>query len=285
MLRDVSDWEHIGYGGKSTLEKEELKSPDELKYIIKYPRDFDLGISWEDITELIASEIGTIMGLEMMEVEMVTRNGRRGCLLRNFVDEYKAKMHEEGGALLPSLVEGYNELQESKLKNIERIDAGFQVITQLDYWEIIKEQYIEMLVFDVFIGNQDRHPFNWMILFFNNKIKFSPIYDNGASLGFRFDDEKLTEMKSNVTKLNKYVRNARVKAGLFERGNVKARDLLTYIQSCYPNELRESAQKLENFDIDRYNQYIQSNVLLSEAQKKWLKLIIPARKKKILEWI
>lgn len=160
-------------------------------------------------------------------------------------------MHEEGGALLPSLVEGYNELQGSTLKNIDFIDAGFQVITQLDFWEIIKEQYIEMLVFDVFIGNQDRHPFNWMILFFNNGIRFSSIYDNGASLGSRFDDEKLTEMFSNVTNLNKYVRNARVKAGLFERGNVKARDLLTYIQSRYPNELSKSAQKLENFDIER----------------------------------
>ena len=47
-MRDVSDWEHIGYGGKSTLEKEELKSPDELKYLIKYPRKVNVGVSWED---------------------------------------------------------------------------------------------------------------------------------------------------------------------------------------------------------------------------------------------
>src|SRR5690625_3061236 len=109
MLRDVSDWEHIGHGGKSTLEKEELESPDRLKYLIKYPREFKVGVSWEDITEFIAAHIGTIYGLEMMKVEIVIRNGRRGCLLRNFVDEYKAKMYEEGGALLPSLVEGYDD--------------------------------------------------------------------------------------------------------------------------------------------------------------------------------
>ena len=76
MLRDVSDWERIGYGRKSTLEKEELISPEKIHYLIKYPRQFKEGVSWEDITELIAAEIGAIFGLEMMDVEIVTRNGR-----------------------------------------------------------------------------------------------------------------------------------------------------------------------------------------------------------------
>ena len=61
----------------------------------------------------------------MMKVEIVIRNGSRGCLLRNFVDEFGAKMYEEGGVLLTSLVEGYDELQESSLKNTELIEAGF----------------------------------------------------------------------------------------------------------------------------------------------------------------
>ncbi|PWA09678.1 hypothetical protein DCC39_12595 [Pueribacillus theae] len=285
MLKDVSDWEHIGYGGKSTLEKEELKSPNQLKYLIKYPRKVKVGVSWEDITEFVAAQIGTIFGLEMMKVEIVIRNGRRGCLLRNFVDEFGAKMYEEGGVLLTSLVEGYNELQESRLKNIDLIDAGFQMISKLEYWATIKEQFLNMLVFDILIGNQDRHPFNWLILYFDTEVKFSPIYDNGASLGFRFEDEKLMEMVSDVAKLNKYVRNTKVKAGLFERKYVKARDLLAYIQIHYSNELANSVKRLKNFDLDRYKQFIQSLELLSEVQKNWLKLIVPYRREKILEWI
>lgn len=123
--------------------------------MIKYPRNFKVGVSWEDITEFLAAEIGTIYGLEMMKVEIVTRNGRRGCLLRNFVDEYRAKMHEEGGALLASIVEGYDELQNTTLKNTELIDVGFQMISKAEFWETIKEQFIDMLVFDSLIGNQD----------------------------------------------------------------------------------------------------------------------------------
>lgn len=285
MLKDISSWVHTGHGGKSTLEKEELKSPDGLKYIIKYPRDSSQGLYWEDITEFIAAKIGALMDLEMMSVEIVTRDGKRGCLLRNFSAEYGAKMSEEGGALLPGLVEGYNELQNSSLKNMELIEAGFQMIMKLELWETIKEQFIDMLVFDILIGNQDRHPFNWLILYFDTEFKFSPIYDNGASLGFNFNDEKLKEKNSSVTKLNKYVRSTRVKSGLFERENVKAKDLLAYIQTHYPNELNKSIIKIENFDLEKYNGFIQSIEVLSDEQREWLQLIIPARREKILEWI
>lgn len=285
MLRDISEWERIGYGGKSTLEKEELKSPDGLKYLIKYPRPFIKGVSWEDITELIAAEIGTILGLEMMKVEIVTRNGRRGCLLRNFVEEYEAKMYEEGGALLPSLVEGYVEIQESSLRNLELIEAGFQVMHAFDYWEQIKMKFIDMLFFDILIGNQDRHPFNWQILFLETGPMFSPIYDNGASLGFRFEDEQLMEMTLDLPKMNKYIKNTKVKAGMFEKKNVKAKDLLKYIQIHYPNELECSTSKLESFNMNRYKEYVHSLDIINEAQKEWLHQILPFRRQKILDWI
>lgn len=285
MLKDVSEWEHIGYGGNSTLQKEELKSPIGSKYIIKYPRKFEKGISWEDVTELIAAEIGTIYGLEMMKVEIVTRNGERGCLLRNFVDELHAKGYEEGGVLLEIFAEGYNELQESDVRNIDLIDKGFTMLTQFEYWESIKEVFLDMLLFDILIGNQDRHPFNWQILYFDSGYRFSPIYDNGASLGFRFEDQQLHETISNPIKLDRYVRKTRVKAGMFERKSVKASDLLSYIQVKFPKELQKSIKKLGDFDVVQYQAFIQSLDLLSEAQKEWLLLIIPYRRTKILEWV
>jgi len=285
MLKDISDWEHIGHGDNSTLVKEELKSPDGLKYLIKYPRTSELGQYWEDIVELIAAEIGTIFGLEMMKVEIVTRDGNRGCLLRNFVDEYNVKMHVEGGELLSSFADGYDELQTSQLRNNELIDEGFKMLIQLEHWNMIKDSFIDMLTFDVLIGNQDRHPFNWKMLYYDSGYEFSPIYDNGASLGFHFNDDQLMNICKDPVKLNRYVKKTKVKAGLYEGKSVKAKDLLVYLQKKFPSEFKNSLNKLIAFDIGRYEEVIHSLDLVSDAQREWLLIIIPNRREKILSWI
>lgn len=286
MLKDISDWELVGYGGKSTLEKEELRSPDRIDYLIKYPRQTEEAISWEDITELVAAEIGKIFGLEMMKVEIVTRKGKRGCLLLNFVKQYNALMAEEGGSLLQSLVEGYEELLETELDGHELIDFGFNVMKKFPYFQAMKQEFFDLQIFDILIGNQDRHPYNWTLLFLSSGVVFSPVYDNGASLGFRFDDNKLREMLSNEQAINRYVNKTRVKAGMFEKKKVKAQELLAYINENFPEEFNVSTNKLIQLDLEKFNYWVsQSGNFLSEAQKEWLLHIIPFRRNKILQWI
>lgn len=51
------------------------------------------------------------------------------------------------------------------------------------------------------------------------------------------------------------------------------------------DEFHQSIQKLVEFDLIRYSDFIQSLDILSEAQKDWLLSIVPFRRKKILEWI
>ena len=85
--------------------------------------------------------------------------------------------------------------------------------------------------------------------------------------------------------MNKYMKNTKVKAGLFEKKSVKAKDLLLYIRRHFPNEFKNSTNKLMNFDTEQYVTFIQSLEFLSEAQKLWLQHIIPFRRQTILEWI
>lgn len=293
MFRNISGWDRLGYGGKSTLDKEELRSPENEYFLIKYPRRFKVGVSWEDITELIAAEIGSQLGLKMMEVEIVERNGRRGCLLKNFTVYYESNdskyyqtlPNEEGGALL-NIFEDYPSLLESNLKGEELIDYGFSFIKRLPYWENIQTSFIEMQFFDILIGNQDRHPFNWMLMFQENgNVEFSPLYDNGASLGFRFDDQQLRHLTLTESELNKYLKNAKVKAGLFEHKQVKAREMFRYLIREFPKESRQFINRLDNFDEMKYKNYIHSLSIISEAKKLWLMKIISFRINKIYGWI
>lgn len=283
-MRDISEWERIGYGGKSTLEKEELVDPNTNDmYLIKYPRAFKVGISWEDITELIAANIGGILDLKMMDVQIVRRNGRQGSLLKNFIP--LGVMNEEGGSML-SMLDSYQSFLESDLSGEALIRLGFQQMDQLFFWDKIKIDFIEMNFFDILIGNQDRHPYNWMILFeLPDKQIFSTIYDNGASLGFRFDDEQLSTYMMDKNKLEKYMRNSTVKAGLFEKKKVKAKEMAHYLLKYYPIESQSIIERIERFDFEKYHRMIERHVMLSDIQKQWLKLIISFRREKLLQWI
>src|SRR5699024_7314553 len=97
-------------------------------------------------------------------------------------------------------------------------------------------------------------PYNWKILYYETGYEFSPIYDNGASLGFHFNDEQLRNIVADVVKLNRYIKRTKVKVGLFEGKNVKAKDLIKYIQSNFPYEFNNSIRKLYEFDLDKYKQ-------------------------------
>ncbi len=289
-MRDVSSWGFYGYGVDSTLEKIELLSPERTpneseghrRYILKYPRIFEIGVSWEDITELIASQVGKLLKLKMMDVEIVQREGRRGALLKNFVP-YRGQFLE-GGSILSDFEE-YESPILSELKGEDLINFGLDMLEKLPFWKDIKKEFIAMNFFDILIGNQDRHPFNWMMLYYEDgKKSFSPIYDNGASLGFRFDNEKLKMYLSSEIQLHKYIRNTKVKAGLFEYKQVKAKDLIKVLKNRYIEESSIIIAHIEAFDFYKYEGYIDRNLFLTEKQKEWLKLIISIRQEYILKW-
>lgn len=280
----------VGYGVDSTLEKYDLLSPETFpgeqeghrRYIIKYARNFEEGVSWEDSTELIASNIGKLLNLKMMDVEIVVRNSRRGALLKNFVP-YRGQFLE-GGVLL-SDIEDYQKLSNTDLRGKELIKFGFSIMEKLDFWESIKLNFVEMNFFDILIGNQDRHSFNWMMLYYEDGKKiFSPIYDNGASLGFRLDDGQLEEYMQSETKIPKYIRNAKLKVGIFENKRVKAKELVDFLRDNFSNECEQIISKIEVFDFEKYHKFINRQTILSEKQKEWLKLIISHRREYILKW-
>lgn len=63
-----------------------------------------------------------------------------------------AMMAEESRALLSELVSEYHELQESNLKNLEPIEAGFNLARKFGFWEFMKSEFLDMQLFDILIG-------------------------------------------------------------------------------------------------------------------------------------
>lgn len=68
--------------------------------------------------------------------------------------------------------------------------------------------------------------------------------------------------------MNKYTKNTKVKAGIFEKKSVKGKDLLLYIKQNFPTEFEDSIKRIITFDNDRYSLCIHSQKnYLSKPQK------------------
>lgn len=287
-MRDISDWYFTGHGEKSTLQKEELLSPENIEYIMKYPRDFPNRVNWEDVNEVIAAKIAQLLKIKTIEAEIAYRNNKRGCLMLHFLYQYRADLGETGAVLLESeLGKEYNELQQSTLRGTDLVKKSFSLIEKFSYFPTIKYDFIMMNIFDILIGNQDRHPHNWQILFRDDEYFFGPLYDNGASLGWQLPDSTLNNMLKNESEMNKYFKKAKVKSGLTAdpQPRLKAKQVLKYCIIHYPEEIQKVKALLENFDHDDFQLYINNFPLISNIRKEFLIKFIAFRKNKILSTI
>lgn len=285
-LRDVTEWLFLGHGEKSTLEKEDIISPNDIKYVIKYPREFNgKRVNWEDINEVIAAEIAKLLQLNTIDAEIAWRKGKRGCLMLHFIDQYGADYGETGASLLSAeLGNKYDLLKDCDLKSMELITKSFSLMEDFSYFEEIKFDFIAMNIFDILIGNQDRHPFNWQILYKNGGRFFGPLYDNGASLGWQLPDEELKKMLINKERMNRFFNKMKVKAGIFENKTppLKVMEILKYFKMNYSKELKKIVKLIKQFNMEDYFSFIDRFPLISSIRKEFLKQLIDFRKEKIL---
>lgn len=283
----MSEWSFESYGEKSTLSKEELSSPENIKYLIKYPRDFKDRVNWEDVNEVIAAKIAELLNIKTVKAEIAYRNGKRGCLMLHFNTQYDADYNEPGATLLDSELEEYQTLQTIDLSSDLLVNDCFSFIQKFSKFPIIKQEFVTMQIYDILIGNQDRHPYNWQILFKANTPFFGPLYDNGASLGWQLPEQNLEVMNSSEAKMNQFFKNTKLKVGLIERTQapIKAKDVLHACLSFFPQETYNALELLVEFDFNQYNQFIDDMPLISEIRKEFLKKFILFRHNKIIKML
>lgn len=284
---DVSSWPITGYGENSTLEKFELISPDNIPYVIKFAREFENDrTNWEDLNEVIASIIAKMLGLEAVDAQMVYHKGRRACLMKHFGFQKNADSRETIASLLESSAgESYNNIWQSSLPNQERFSHLIGFFENFKYYSLLKSYYVNMNLYDALIGNQDRHGHNWQLLYRGGQVFPSPLYDNGASLGWQLNDDKLLELINDEEKMGRFFSKTLTKVGLDnkETPKIKIVTLIHYFSKHYPEEVCEFKNKLIAFDLSAFRCYCDNLPYISETRKKFLVEFIAYRRKKLLE--
>lgn len=154
-IYNISDWNYknwIGTGG--TRDKNFVENPADGKVyffkesIERYPSEF-----W---SEIISSKIGKHLGFDVLDYNTGIVGVTLGCICESMIDQTSEEL-EHGINLLKEKIPNF--------KLTDRPKIGFdQVELSLENYNGFINKFIEMLVFDAIIGNQDRHSENWAII-------------------------------------------------------------------------------------------------------------------------
>ncbi len=251
-ILNVNDWNEKSYfstGG--TREKSLLESPDGHNFYFKTSlskpnKDY----KFEFWSEIIASEIGNYLGLDVLKYDIGIKGNSIGCISQSMINSEKERLVEGVNYLV-----GYNNMYDPKSKKHQPLYSYQYIKDALFYFKL--DAFIpnidEIIVFDALIGNGDRHQENWGVIsghgdirnkvknieaygylknnlkkvyslfnrlkdkyselgnlppFINietDKIRFSPIYDNGSSLAREHNDEKLIAILKDKIQFEAYI--------------------------------------------------------------------------------
>jgi hypothetical protein len=233
-------------GGDAPKELLRVYEYEQGKKQILYPQKWPIyiaktGHKWypfESITEYILNRLGECMGLKMAESRLYFINGQIRFLSKLFRTD-KNQILEHGAELYSGYIGDKAFVDEIEQKNMARdfLTISFTQETIKHFYphqyEDIFDGFIKMLVYDAFIGNNDRHYYNWAILkHLDDKHQpyFSPIYDTARALFWNRPEEYIRKVYNNRNQredlILKYVKQSKPKIGLEKTINTSHVDII-----------------------------------------------------------
>lgn len=202
---DVSTWkldDQFGSYPEGAREKSAFFAPDgigldfiniEKRYLFKRSRKMYPDHFW---TEIVAYQIGCLLGVEVPPAfaSYNSDDDTCGALIEWFYIDNTA-IYVQGGNYMQLAIPEFERRvgEQHNYHTLILISRAISIHTSLlKDWQIY---WGEAFLFDALIGNTDRHQDNWGILYWLDsptgvtKANFSPLFDNGTSLGYeRFPD-------------------------------------------------------------------------------------------------
>lgn len=254
----------------------------------------------ESITEQLLTCLGRSLGFNMADSKLRIIGNQIRFLSRYFLKPEQQLIH---GA---DIYFGYFDNDQDFVNNIENQNEARNLLTlQLTAKAIEKifpdqhiqivNQLIKMLLFDAWVGNKDRHFYNWGIISsIKNKHKpyFSPIYDTARALFWNYSEKKVVTLLRNPNELNKalnrYSQNSKPKIGWEGEGDINHFKLFKLI---YDNEFGISKTEVKDFfNTNKFQLCVDIldvgfSDLMSKSRICLIKQVLKFRHEKIIEII
>lgn len=145
--------------------------------------------------------------------------------------------------------------------------------------------FVEMLLLDALVGNNDRHPANWgVVTSTRTKVppRFSPIFDTARGLFWNSDEQFIRTRLADADALAAYIANSRPQVGWNGQGNLNHFDLLRRIAETYPPFRELLKNRVDSLDLDRCGTLLREEFSALMTQER-VRLILECLKRRFSE--
>ena len=287
---DITNWnEKPWFQTGGTRSKVIIENPENRKiyYFKTSLKKEKIDYKYEFWSEIIASEVGTLLGFDLLRYDIAFNSKEIGCISESMTQEGVNKLTEG-----VSYLTGYDTTYNPKDKNSKK-QYTFQLIFEaLGFFQLSRfaENIIQIIIFDSIIGNSDRHQENWGIITAYNDI-IATIEEIAKKEKKGFFEKQLFSLLAITSKakrkdLEKVVKNLHLImpgnfSQIYDSGSCLGRELSdekteqmlmdkslidTYIRKGV-SEIHWEGKKLNHFDLIRKVNNVQPEMVRKTIQK------------------
>ena len=287
---DITNWnEKPWFQTGGTRSKVIIENPENRKiyYFKTSLKKEKIDYKYEFWSEIIASEVGTLLGFDLLRYDIAFNSKEIGCISESMTQEGVNKLTEG-----VSYLTGYDTTYNPKDKNSKK-QYTFQLIFEaLGFFQLSRfaENIIQIIIFDSIIGNSDRHQENWGIITAYNDI-IATIEEIAKKEKKGFLEKQLFSLLAITSKakrkdLEKVVKNLHLImpgnfSQIYDSGSCLGRELSdekteqmlmdkslidTYIRKGV-SEIHWEGKKLNHFDLIRKVNNVQPEMVRKTIQK------------------
>jgi len=249
---------------------------DGHRYIVKFQKNSEVGLTYNYVSEYLGSHIFQSIGIPVQETFLGTYDGKNVVVMKNFLEPEDALVAFNGVG--ESSLERDKELYQYSYEDITALLMENMKSTNVA--ETI-ERFWDMFIVDALIGNFDRHGSNWGFIKRDNKYRIAPVYDNGSSLYPKLNtEEKIAEVLASQEEIDKRIYQ-------FPTSHIKVKNrkssYFEVISSLQFEACNEALKRIvPRIDLERINRIIDDIEEISELRKQFYKTMLQQRYKKIL---
>lgn len=274
-MRDYSKYEKTPVMFSGAEKKFEIII-DGHRYIVKFQKNSEVGLTYNYVSEYLGSHIFQSIGIPVQETFLGTYDGKNVVVMKNFLEPEDALVAFNGVG--ESSLERNKELYQYTYEDITAMLTENMKSTNVT--ETI-ERFWDMFIVDALIGNFDRHGGNWGFIKRDNKYRIAPVYDNGSSLYPKLNtDEKIAEVLASQEEIDKRIYQ-------FPTSHIKVKNrkssYFEVISSLQFEACNEALKRIvPHIDLERINRIIDEIEEISELRKQFYKTMLQQRYEKIL---